>query len=73
MKARKILAAILAAATVLTIGGCSTNTDNSSNGSSSSPVNSADNSSDQSSVPESNGETLTLKVLTHRTDRIEDG
>ena len=61
MKARKILAAILAAATVLTIGGCSTNTDNSSNGSSSSPVNSADNSSDQSSVPEATEKLLHLR------------
>ena len=72
MKAKKILAAILAAATVLTVGGCSNNTDNSND--SSTPVSSADNNSgDQSSVAENNGETLTLKVLTHRTDRIEDG
>ena len=77
MKFRKIMASILAASTVLSLAACS----NSNGGSStaSSGADQSNTSSDAGSNTDNNNsdstttDGLTLKVLTHRTDRIEDG
>lgn len=73
MKAKKILAAILAASTVLAFAGCSQDTNNGggTNTGNSSSTGSSDSTS--TSAPDNNEKKLTLKVLTHRTDRLEDG
>ncbi len=70
MKFRRLMAGILAAGTMLSFAACSGDTtDGTSNTDGSSSVNggSSDNGTADS------GDVLTLKVLTHRTDRIEDG
>ncbi len=85
MKFRKIMASILAASTVLSLAACSnsnggsstassgadqsnTSSDAGSNTSSDTGSNTDNNNSDSTTT-----DGLTLKVLTHRTDRIEDG
>lgn len=74
MKLNRLLAGILAAGTVLSFAACSNTTENS--GSTGTPgtndSSSAANSTD-STANNASGEKLTLKVLTHRTDRKEDG
>ncbi len=57
MKSRRILAGLLALSTVLTVSACGETKD---------PAASGDNGA-------SGSDKLTLKVLTHRTDRLEDG
>lgn len=77
MNFKKAMAGILAAGTVLSLTACNGNTSSiASNNSSTASDNSS--AADNSSTPAADnsaasGETLTLKVLTHRTDRIEDG
>ena len=84
MKLTKAMAGINAASTILSLAACSSNNsstaDNSSAGTSGEPDSysaAARSSADaSSSAADSNTKTtdgLTLKVLTHRTDRIEDG
>ena len=66
MKIRKLMAGLLAAGTMLSLTACG-NTGTSSDSQ-------ASGTSDNSSGAGSNsGSQLTLKVLTHRTDRLEDG
>ncbi len=66
MKIRKLMAGLLAAGTMLSLTACG-NTGTSSDSQTS-------GTSDNSSGTGSNtGSQLTLKVLTHRTDRLEDG
>lgn len=69
MNFKKAMAGILAASSLLSLTACSG--DESSVSSSNSSA--ANNSSTASTNSTASGETLTLKVLTHRTDRIEDG
>lgn len=69
MKIRKILAAGLAASTVWSLSGCA-----SGNGNETTTGSGAANSAETTPAPANNGGNgLSLKVLTHRTDRIEDG
>lgn len=79
MKAKKILAGILAASTAVSLAACNSNnvtssTSGSTSSSSSSKTedNSSATSGEESSTTPS-GEKITLKVLTHRTDRKDDG
>lgn len=65
MKARKILAALLAASTVFTFSGCT------SEGGGGSDTTTGSGTADTAPAPNNGG--LVLKVLTHRTDRVEDG
>lgn len=75
MKFRKIIASILAASTALSLAACS----NGGSGTASSGADQSNTSSDAGSNTGNNSSDstttagLTLKVLTHRTDRIEDG
>ena len=74
MKFKKIMAGILAAGTALSMAACSSDNDGSgaaSDGNQSGASSSAD--SGNTSTDNTNTAGLTLKVLTHRTDRIEDG
>lgn len=79
MKAKKILAGILAASTAVSLAACNSNNATSSTSgstSSSSSSKTEDNSSATSGEESSttpSGEKITLKVLTHRTDRKDDG
>lgn len=77
MKAKKILAGILAASTAVSLAACnSNNATSSTSGSTSSSSKTEDNSSATSGEESSttpSGEKITLKVLTHRTDRKDDG
>ena len=77
MKAKKILAGILAASTVASLAACSSNNATSSTGDTSSTSSKAEDSNASTSADASSttpsGEKLTLKVLTHRTDRKDDG
>ena len=77
MKAKRILAGILAASAAVSLAACSSNstsstgTTSSTKGDTSSTESNA--STDASSTETPSGEKLTLKVLTHRTDRKDDG
>lgn len=78
MKAKRILAGILAASAAVSLAACSSNstsstgtTSSTSTGDTSSTESNA--STDASSTETPSGEKLTLKVLTHRTDRKDDG
>lgn len=86
MKLRKLMAGFLAASTALSLAACSTNTTSTSTGDSGAANNSTDssaadnNSTDNSTAVDStagdstaSGDKLTLTVLTHRTDRKDDG
>ncbi len=87
MKIKKAMAGLIAASTILSLTACSGGTTNSSSANSSStPADSsaadstsaadtsaADSSAADSAVDDLPTDGLTLKVLTHRTDRIEDG
>ena len=70
MKFKKIMAGILAAGTALSTAACSSDNDG-SDGNQSGASSSAD--SGNTSTYNTNTAGLTLKVLTHRTDRFEDG
>ena len=75
MKLRRTMAGLLALSTVLTMTACNTETkDNDTTTTTAAPA--ADGAENTTAAPEgdtASGEKLTLKVLTHRTDRIEDG
>lgn len=83
MKLRKLMAGFLAASTALSLAACSTNTTSTSTANSNAGNNSTDNSAaDNNSTDNStasntdstaSGDKLTLTVLTHRTDRKDDG
>ncbi len=66
MKIRKLMAGLLAAGTMLSLTACG----NTGTSSDSQTSGTSDNSSGTGS---NSGSQLTLKVLTHRTDRLEDG
>lgn len=80
MKLRKLMAGFLAASTALSLAACSSGKDSSADSGSSAADSSANSSAnsgaDTSSSADSqaaSGEKLTLTVLTHRTDRKDDG
>lgn len=77
MKFRKLMAGILAASAVLTAASCGTTPATTTAADTTTAANTAaaDNATTaaDTAAPEASGEKLTLKVLTHRTDRIEDG
>lgn len=79
MKAKKILAGILAASTVVSLAACNSNNATSSTGDASSTSSKADESKNDSTTADNasstapSGDKITLKVLTHRTDRKDDG
>ena len=77
MKLRKLMAGILAASSVLTAASCGTTPASTTAADTTTAANTAagDNSTTaaETTAPEASGEKLTLKVLTHRTDRLEDG
>lgn len=82
MKLTKAMAGIIAASTILSLTACSNNNSSTADNSGAGASSAADGSSaaassatDGSSAADSSTTTegLTLKVLTHRTDRIEDG
>lgn len=68
MKLRRTFAGLLAISTVLTMSACNNNSNNNDPAETNTTNNTAANSDNQNS-----GDKLTLKVLTHRTDRLEDG
>jgi len=74
MKFRKIMASVLAASTALSLAACAS-TDNGNSGAASdgNQSNASSNADSNTSTDNTNTAGLTLKVLTHRTDRIEDG
>ena len=76
MKLKKIMAGFLAVAATLSIAGCNNGGEQTTTTTTSASA--ADNGGEETTAaPETNnntsGEKLTLKVLTHRTDRLEDG
>ena len=76
MKFKKAFAAFMAVSTVLTFAGCNSDSGSGSSNNNSSTGNGGSSQGDSSNTP-SNDSTpstdgLTLKVLTHRTDRIQD-
>lgn len=75
MNFKKIMAGILAAGTVLSMSACSSSNagSGSETGSGSDAGSSAASDGGAASGDNTNTAGLTLKVLTHRTDRIEDG
>ena len=77
MKLRKLMAGILAASSVLTAASCGTKpaTTTAADTTTAANTTAADNTTTaaDTAAPETSGEKLTLKVLTHRTDRLEDG
>lgn len=75
MNFKKIMAGILAAGTVLSMSACSSSNagSGSETGSGSDAGSSAASDGGAASSDNTNTAGLTLKVLTHRTDRIEDG
>lgn len=79
MKAKKILAGILAASTAVSLAACNSNNATSSTGNASSTSSKVDESKNDSTTADNasstapSGEKITLKVLTHRTDRKDDG
>lgn len=77
MKFRKLMAGILAASSVLTAASCGTTPASTTAADTTTAANTtaADNATTaaDTAAPETSGEKLTLKVLTHRTDRLEDG
>ena len=79
MKLRKLMAGFLAASTALSLAACSSGNDSSadsgSTGSSAadSNTNSGADTSSSADSQAASGEKLTLTVLTHRTDRKDDG
>ena len=77
MKLRKLMAGILAASSVLTAASCGTKPATTTAADTTTAANTAaaDNTTTaaDTAAPETSGEKLTLKVLTHRTDRLEDG
>lgn len=77
MKFRKLMAGILAASSVLTAASCGTTPASTTAAATTTAANTtaADNTTTaaDTAAPETSGEKLTLKVLTHRTDRLEDG
>lgn len=70
MKTRKAIAGLLALSTVLTMSACG---DTSDANVTTTAANGGDTTAVQGGDDTASGEKLTLKVLTHRTDRIEDG
>lgn len=74
---KKAMAGLLAAGTILSLtacnGGTSSSTTNSNTSSGSASQGGNDSKDSDTSVETSTGEKLTLNVLTHRTDRLEDG
>lgn len=70
MKTRKAIAGLLALSTVLTMSACG---DTSDANVTTTAANGGDSAAAQGGDDTASGEKLTLKVLTHRTDRIEDG
>ncbi len=80
MKLSRIMAGILTASTALSLAACNNSTTSStasdagtSNTESSATADNSSDASGETSTETSSGEKLTLKVLTHRTDRKEDG
>ncbi len=76
MKLKRIMAGILTASTVLSLAACNSNTTSTTSSADTSKTESSsndDSSKDEVSTSTPSGEKLTLKVLTHRTDRKEDG
>ena len=77
MKFRKLMAGILAASSVLTAASCGTTPATTTPAGTTTAANTTagDNATTaaDTAAPETSGEKLTLKVLTHRTDRLEDG
>ena len=76
MKLKKIMAGFLAVAATLSIAGCNNGGEQTTTTTASASA--ADNGAEETTAaPEADnntsGEKLTLKVLTHRTDRLEDG
>ena len=76
MKLKKIMAGFLAVAATLSIAGCNKSGEQTTTTTTAAPA--AGNSAEETTAaPEADnntsGEKLTLKVLTHRTDRLEDG
>ena len=73
MKFKQIMAAVLAAGTAFCMAACSTDKGGSdaASGGTQSAANSGTSTDNSSGSPQNDG--LTLKVLTHRTDRLEDG
>ncbi len=70
MRTRKAIAGLLALSTVLTMSACG---DTSDANVTTTAANGGDTTTAQGGDDTASGEKLTLKVLTHRTDRIEDG
>ena len=78
MKLKRIIAGILAVSTVFMVTACqdqgtSSKTDTSSKTENSSTTEESKNDESKNDESKTEGEKLTLKVLTHRTDRKEDG
>lgn len=76
MKFRRILAGILAATTMLSFAACSGNDTSSDAGTESNAggdTSTSTNAGGDDAGANDGGEQLVLKVLTHRTDRVEDG
>lgn len=75
MKLKKIMASILAASAMLSFAACSNTTTSSTDSSAPEASNSSDanTSTDSTATNDKDSAQLTLKVLTHRTDRIQDG
>ena len=74
MMKRRIMAGLLAASTVLTMSACNSSTDSTTTTTTQAPA--ADGGETTTAADggdTASGDKLTLKVLTHRTDRIEDG
>ncbi len=73
MKFRRILAGILAATTMLSFAACSGNDTSSDTGADTNAGGDTSTSTDAGNTGSDDGEQLVLKVLTCRTDRVEDG
>ncbi len=74
MMKRRIMAGLLAASTVLTMSACNSSTDSTTTTTTQAPAgNGGETTTADDGGDTASGDKLTLKVLTHRTDRIEDG
>ncbi len=76
MKLKRIMAGLLAAASVMSLAGCGGNSTTSTTTTTTAANADGGAATTTTAATEENapsGEKLTLKVLTHRTDRIEDG
>ncbi len=76
MKFRRIMAGLLAAGTMMSFAACSSDTTSTSGNTSddtSASTPAGDTSTDTNTSTDNSGEKITLKVLTCRTDRVEDG